>query len=120
MFSLVSAYYIFVIEIQCQHTMMDVNIPCVCMIPAYHIFNNRNSISTYHIGCQYTMFSLMSAYHLFNIEIKCQDTMLYHVGCQHTIFGFMLAYPLNVIIPCLVNSIDKLFYHIRLQHTKFK
>ena len=34
--------------------------------------------------CQHTMFCMMSAYYLFNIEIKCQDTML------------------NVNIPCFV------------------
>ena len=42
------------------------------------LFNSvryRNSMSTYHDGCQCTIF-LMSAYHIFNIKTQCQHIML--------------------------------------------
>ena len=58
------------IKIQCQHTMIDVNIPYLIRrqyivhqntlngeISAYHILINQNPISTYYDGCQHIMFS---------------------------------------------------------------
>ena len=75
------------------------------------LFNSvryRNSMSTYHNGCQCTIF-LMSAYHIFNIKTQCHHIMLdvnipYLVWCQYTIYSIS---KLNVKIPCWMST-----YHV--------
>ena len=115
----------------CRHTPKNVNIPQnkdvdirsknnnqssvhvkVSLNKVYNqLFNSvryRNSMSTYHDGCQCTIF-LMSAYHIFNIKTQCQHIMLdvnipYLVWCQYTIYSIS---KLNVKIPCWMS-----IYHV--------
>ena len=123
---IISTYHVecqYTTFIQCQHTILDVNISCIvwyqhtiysilkfnvnipCWISTYHVY----SMSRYHVRSQHTMINLMSAYHLFNIEIKCHDTMMdvnipYLVWFQHTIYS---KSTFNVKIPWWMST-----YHV--------